>query len=129
MFDWQDFEIDIGPEEPVFPLNVVCRLLDINYWTLRDILEEELINLKRRDKGKKLFSYRDMKQLKYIMHLIEDRGVNIKGVKVIFQMQGQKIEKSKNKKSSAKTNKKSKRRQIKIETGKDKKKKKGKKKK
>jgi MerR family transcriptional regulator/heat shock protein HspR len=81
------FEIDIPPDEPVYPLNVVCDLLHLHYWTLHDILKEGILEPKKKVKKKKLFSYKDIKQLKYIKYLIEDRGVNIKGVKVILEME------------------------------------------
>jgi MerR family transcriptional regulator/heat shock protein HspR len=80
-------EIEIPQDEPVFPLNVVCDLLHLHYWTLHDILKEGILEPKKRAKKKKLFSYKDVKQLKYIKYLIEDRGVNIKGVKVILEME------------------------------------------
>jgi MerR family transcriptional regulator/heat shock protein HspR len=82
-------EIDIPPDEPVFPLNVVCNLLHLHYWTLHDILREGILEPKKKGKNKKLFSYKDIKQLQYVKYLIEDKGVNIKGVKVILEMEGE----------------------------------------
>ncbi|MFA5008891.1 MAG: MerR family transcriptional regulator [Candidatus Omnitrophota bacterium] len=81
-----EFEIEIPNTEPVFPLNVVCDLLHLHYWTLHEILKEGILEPKRKGKAKKLFSYQDVKQLKYIKYLIEDKGVNIKGVKIILEM-------------------------------------------
>ena len=83
VFNIDEFDVEIDPEEPVYPLNVVCRLLDLNYWTLHEIIEEGLVHYRKKNK---LFSYRDIKRLKYIKYLIEDRGVNIKGIKVIFEI-------------------------------------------
>jgi len=80
------FEIEIPQDEPVFPLNVVCNLVHLHYWTLHEILKERIVEPKKKGKNKKLFSYQDIKQLKYIKYLIEDKGVNIKGVKVILEM-------------------------------------------
>ncbi len=85
-FNMDDFDIEIDPEEPVYPLNVVCRLLDMHYWTLHEILEEGILKPKKVGKRKKLFSYKDIKLLKYIKYLIEKKGVNIKGIKVIFEL-------------------------------------------
>jgi MerR family transcriptional regulator/heat shock protein HspR len=86
IFDFDDFDLSIDPEEPVFPLNVVCRLLDMHYWTVHEILDKGLIRLKRVGKKKKLFSHKNVRRLKYIKYLIEVRGVNIQGIKVIFEM-------------------------------------------
>ncbi len=82
----EDFEVEIDPEEPVYPLNVVCRLLDMQYWTVHELVEEGVLHPKRVGRRKKLFSYKDIKRLKYIKYLIEKKGVNIKGVKVIFEI-------------------------------------------
>lgn len=79
-------EIEIPQDEPVFPLNVVCELLHLHYWTLHEILKEGIVEPKKKGKSKKLFSYQDVKRLKYIKYLIEDKGVNIKGVKIILEM-------------------------------------------
>ena len=86
LFDPDEFDIEIDPEEPVFPLNVVCRLLHMQYWTVHEVIEEGLISFKKAKKKRKLFSRNDMKRLKYIKYLIEDKGVNIKGIKVIFEI-------------------------------------------
>ncbi|MDP2922818.1 MAG: MerR family transcriptional regulator [Candidatus Omnitrophota bacterium] len=80
------FDIDIPQDEPVFSLNVVCELLHLHYWTMHEILQEGIVEPKKRGKSKKLFSYQDVKRLKYIKYLIEDKGVNIKGIKVILEM-------------------------------------------
>ncbi|MEI8348738.1 MAG: MerR family transcriptional regulator [Candidatus Omnitrophota bacterium] len=80
------FEIDIPQDEPVFPLNVVCNLVHLHYWTLHEILKEGIVEPRKKGKNKKLFSYQDIKQLKYVKYLIEDKGVNIKGVKIILEM-------------------------------------------
>ena len=85
-FDIEDFDIEIDPEEPVFPLNVVCRLLGMHYWTVHEVLEIGLIKLKKRGKRKKLFSYKNVRKLKYIRYLLRERGVNIQGIKVIFEI-------------------------------------------
>ncbi|MFO8052807.1 MAG: chaperone modulator CbpM [Candidatus Omnitrophota bacterium] len=86
---WEDLEkqldLDIPLDEPVFPINIVCKLLDIQYYLLHEIVKEGILKEERKKK-KKLFSLKDMKQLKYIKHLVEDEGVNIKGVKVILEL-------------------------------------------
>ena len=43
-FEDDQFDIDIDPEMPVFPLNIVCKLVEINYWTLHDIINEGLFD-------------------------------------------------------------------------------------
>ncbi|MCF7917063.1 MAG: MerR family transcriptional regulator [Candidatus Omnitrophica bacterium] len=81
----EQFDLDIPVDEPIFPVNIVCKLLDIQYYLLHEIVKEGILSEVKKKK-KKLFSLKDMKQLKYIKHLVEDQGVNIKGVKVILEI-------------------------------------------
>ncbi len=92
---WEDieeqFDLDIPEDEPIFPVNIVCKLLDLQYYTLHEIVKEGILNKakkakKKETKKKKLFSFEDMKALKYIKHLVEEEGVNIKGVKIILKL-------------------------------------------
>jgi MerR family transcriptional regulator/heat shock protein HspR len=80
------FDVDIPVDEPVYPLNIVCKLLDMHTWTVNEIVKMRLVEPKKVGKRKKLFSYQDIRRLKYIRYLIKERGVNIQGVKVIFEM-------------------------------------------
>ncbi|MCM8787377.1 MAG: MerR family transcriptional regulator [Candidatus Omnitrophica bacterium] len=83
----KQFEINIPDDEPIFPVNIACRLLELPYWTVHEILKEGIIQPKVKNKRKKLLSYKDMKILKYAKYLMEDKGVNIKGIKVIIEME------------------------------------------
>ena len=51
----EQFEIDIEEEDPVFPIEVVCKLADLHYWTLRNFIKEGIIEPKK--VGKTKFSY------------------------------------------------------------------------
>ncbi len=85
----RQFDLEISPDEPVFPFNIACELLHLHYWTLHEILKEGIIKPHGKAKKKKLLSYKDMKQLKIVKHLIEDEGVNIKGVKIILKLESE----------------------------------------
>ena len=89
--EWEDieekFDVKIPVDEPVFPINIVCDLVHMHYHTLYEIMKEGIVKPAKKQKHKKLFSQRDVKKLKYIQYLIEDRGVNVKGVKVILEIQ------------------------------------------
>ncbi|MDD5430330.1 MAG: MerR family transcriptional regulator [Candidatus Omnitrophota bacterium] len=88
--DWEEieeqFDLQISEDEPVFPVSVVCSLLHMQYYMLHEIMKEGVIRESKKEKNKKLFSRRDVKRLKYIQYLVEERGVNIKGVKVILEL-------------------------------------------
>ncbi len=79
-------EIEIPEDEPIYPLNIVCKLLKMHTWTVNELVKEGIVSPKKVGKRKKLFSYKDIQRLKYVKYLIEKRGVNIKGVKVIFEL-------------------------------------------
>lgn len=83
----EQFDIEIPPDKPVFPINVVCELLHMQYYMLHEIMKEGIIGEGKRKKHKKLFSRQDIKLLKYVKYLIEDKGVNVRGVKVILEME------------------------------------------
>jgi MerR family transcriptional regulator/heat shock protein HspR len=88
--EWEDidkeFDIEIPEDIPVFPVNVVCDLLHMQYHLLHEIMKAGILREKRKKAVKKLFSKQDLNRLKYIQYLIEERGVNIKGVKIILEM-------------------------------------------
>ena len=90
MKDWfeeeEEFDVDIPEDEPLYPLNIVSRLLDMHTWTINELIKEGILQPKMMGPRKKLFCYSDLKRLKYVKHLIEVRGVNVHGVKVIFEM-------------------------------------------
>ncbi len=82
----EQFDVQIPLDEPVFPVSVVCQLLHMQYYMLHEIMKEGLVKPPKKKKHKKLFSRQDVKRLKYIQYLIEEKGVNVKGVKFIFEM-------------------------------------------
>lgn len=83
----KQFDIEIPLDEPIYPLNIVCKLLKMHSWTVNELVKMGIIKPKKVGKRKKLFSYRNIQRLKYIKYLMEDRGVNIKGIKVILEME------------------------------------------
>ena len=92
---WEDiekqFDVSVPHDVPVFPVNIVCELLDMHYHTFHEIMKQGLLEFekaraRKRKKAKKLFSHDDICRLKYIQHLLEDEGVNINGIRVILDM-------------------------------------------
>ncbi|MBN2121283.1 MAG: MerR family transcriptional regulator [Candidatus Omnitrophica bacterium] len=83
-----DFEIDIEEDEPVFPIEVACKLVQLQYWTLRNILKEGIIEPKKVGKKKMLFSKHDIKKIECIKYLMEEKGVNLHGIKMFFEISG-----------------------------------------
>jgi MerR family transcriptional regulator, heat shock protein HspR len=78
------FSIKISPEEPVYVIGVVCRLTDIPVWTLRQLDKAGVVKPKRLGKKNRLYSLKDLKRLEYVHYLMEEKHVNIHGIKIIL---------------------------------------------
>ena len=84
-------EIIIGLDEPVFTTGVVCRLLDIPVWVLKQLDREEIVSPPREKEGKaRLYSTRELKMIKHCWYYINEQGININGLKVIIKMESEK---------------------------------------
>lgn len=80
--------LKISPEEPVYVISVVCKLVDIPIWTLRQLDKAGVVRPKRIGKKNRLYSLRDLKRLEYVHYLMEKKRVNIHGVKIILEREG-----------------------------------------
>lgn len=83
------FDIRISPDEPVYVISVVSKLVDLPFWTLRQLDKVEIVRPKRIGKKSRLYSLKDIKKLEYIHYLMEDRHVNIHGIKIILEIESQ----------------------------------------
>jgi MerR family transcriptional regulator/heat shock protein HspR len=79
------FDIYISPDEPVYVISVVSKLVDLPTWTLRQLDKVGVVRPKRIGKKSRLYSLKDIKKLEYVHYLMEDRGVNIHGIKIILE--------------------------------------------
>ncbi len=79
------FEIRISPDEPVYVISVVSRLVGIPVWTLRQIDKAGIVCPKRIGKKSRLYSLKDMKKLEHVHYLMEDKRVNMRGIKIILE--------------------------------------------
>jgi len=79
------FEVFISPDEPVYGISVVSRLLDIPVWTLRTLDKEGVVKARRTGRKGRFYCLKDVKKLGYIHYLMEEKGVNLKGVKLILE--------------------------------------------
>jgi MerR family transcriptional regulator/heat shock protein HspR len=78
------FTLKIAPEEPVYVISVVCKLVDIPVWTLRQLDKAGVVRPKRSGSKNRLYSFKDLKQLEYVHYLMVEKRVNIAGLKVIL---------------------------------------------
>jgi MerR family transcriptional regulator/heat shock protein HspR len=72
--------------EPVFIISVASDILGIHPQTLRFYEREELVIPHRTDAGQRLYSQKDVDDVREIRVLTRERGVNLAGVKIILEM-------------------------------------------
>jgi DNA-binding transcriptional MerR regulator len=77
--------VTIKPEDPVYAIGVVSKLLDMPEWTLRALEKEGLVSPKRQNKKNRFYSMRDIQKIETIHYLMEEKGVNMRGVKFIIE--------------------------------------------
>jgi len=81
------FDIQISPDEPVYVISVVSKLVGIPVWTLRQLDKAGIVCPKRIGKKSRLYSNKDIRKLEYIHYLMREKHVNVRGVKVIIDME------------------------------------------
>ena len=81
-----EFEINIDPEAPLFIISVVSEMVGIPVWTLRKLDEMGIVEPDRIGKKTRCYSKKQLKTLQYIHFLMEEKGVNISGIKIILEL-------------------------------------------
>jgi MerR family transcriptional regulator/heat shock protein HspR len=72
-------------KRPLFMIGVVCEMFSIHPQTLRLYEREGLIN-PQRVSGARLYSHADLEQIRMIVNLTKELGVNRAGVDIILRM-------------------------------------------
>jgi len=73
------------PDQPIYAISVVSRLVALHPQTLRRYEELGLVTPARR-RGRRLYSQRDVDRLLQIVRLTDEMGVNLAGVEVILRL-------------------------------------------
>jgi len=76
-------------EDPVYQISVVAELLGIHPQTLRHYEREGLVVPSRTSGNIRVYSKKDIDDLKLILRLTRELGVNLAGVDVIMQLKHQ----------------------------------------
>jgi len=79
-------KVVIGYEEPVYGMNVVCRLIKIPEWTLRMLDKNKIVTPHKSDGNTRLYSQHDLERLQYIQELMEKNELDIRGLKVLGRL-------------------------------------------
>jgi len=76
-------------DEPVYMISVVAKVLEIHPQTLRQYEREGLVIPERSEGRIRLYSQRNIDQIKTILRLTRELGVNLAGVDIILKMKDQ----------------------------------------
>jgi DNA-binding transcriptional MerR regulator len=77
-----------GPDEPVYTIGVVARLLEVRTQTLRVFEREGLLLPSRTEANMRLYTQNELLLLRRICSLMRDEGVNIPGVRTVLRIEG-----------------------------------------
>lgn len=81
-------EVEIRQDEPVFTTGVVCRLIGIPVWVLKQLDAEGIVSPVRKSTMKaRLYSIQELKMIKYCWHYMHDHKVKVHGLKVILKLE------------------------------------------
>lgn len=78
------FDIQISPDEPVYVISVVSKLVDLPVWTLRQLDKAGIVCPKRIGKKSRLYCLKDIRRLEYVHFLMMEKKVNLHGIKLII---------------------------------------------
>ncbi|HOO56787.1 MAG TPA: helix-turn-helix transcriptional regulator [bacterium] len=84
-----------GYDEPVYVISVAAELLCMHPQTLRMYERENLVVPSRTESNNRMYSHRDLDEIREIRKLTREQGVNLAGVKIILELR-RKIELLKN---------------------------------
>src|SRR5258707_6503874 len=75
------------PERPVYVISVAATLVSAHPRTLRIYEDEGLVCPARTPTNIRLYSEEDIRRILWIRHLTRDRGVNLAGVRALFELE------------------------------------------
>ncbi len=84
--EFEEFFISI--DEPIYTSGVVCKLLTIPVWVLKQLDKAGIVSPPREREGQsRLYSKRELKTLDQVWYLMNKRKVKVDGIKVILEME------------------------------------------
>jgi MerR family transcriptional regulator, heat shock protein HspR len=75
------------PTQPVYVISVAATLVSAHPRTLRIYEDEGLVCPARTTTNIRLYSEEDIRRILWIRHLTRDRGVNLAGVRTLFELE------------------------------------------
>src|SRR5918998_3478383 len=78
---------DRDPERPVYVISVAASIVSVHPRTLRIYEDEGLVCPKRTPSNIRLYSENDIRRILWIRHLTQNLGVNLAGVRILFELE------------------------------------------
>jgi MerR family transcriptional regulator, heat shock protein HspR len=78
---------DRDPTRPVYVISVAATLVSVHPRTLRIYEDEGLLCPARTPTNIRLYSENDIRRILWIRHLTRDRGVNLAGIRILFELE------------------------------------------
>jgi len=79
--------VDRDPRRPVYVISVAASIVAAHPRTLRIYEEEGLICPARTPTNIRLYSDEDIRRITWIRHLTRERGVNLAGIRLLFELE------------------------------------------
>ncbi|MDD3364073.1 MAG: MerR family transcriptional regulator [Syntrophomonas sp.] len=79
--------VDVSRNQPVYNISVAAELVGVHPRTLRIYEETGLVIPARTEGNTRLFSNADIEILQHIRFLIQEKGLNLAGVKLILMVE------------------------------------------
>ena len=75
------------PERPVYVISVAAGIVSAHPRTLRIYEDEGLLCPARTPTNIRLYSENDIRRILWIRHLTRERGVNLAGIRILFELE------------------------------------------
>ena len=79
--------VDRDPTRPVYVISVAASIVSVHPRTLRIYEDEGLVCPARTPTNIRLYSENDVRRVLWIRHLTRDRGVNLAGIRILFELE------------------------------------------
>ncbi len=79
--------LDRDPTRPVYVISVAASIVSVHPRTLRIYEDEGLVCPARTPSNIRLYSENDIRRVLWIRHLTQNLGVNLAGVRVLFELE------------------------------------------
>jgi MerR family transcriptional regulator/heat shock protein HspR len=79
--------LERDPSRPVYVISVAAGIVRAHPRTLRIYEDEGLLAPARTPTNIRLYSENDIRRILWIRHLTQDRGVNLAGIRLLFELE------------------------------------------